>query len=386
MQVKEWLLENKEGIFEIRRFFHQNPELTHQENNTAASIRRYLKEKGIPFLSFPKNITVALLSGEKPGKILGIRSDIDALPIKEETNLSFASRNNNVMHACGHDAHIAIGLVTAFYLHNHKSSFSGLVKIIFQPAEEEGNGAVDVIQTGSISDCDAFLALHVWPLMETGCIALSDGAVCASVDKLKFSICGRGGHAAYPELARDALLCSAHLASSLQFVVSRFLSPRETVVLSLGKIAAGTAWNIIAESALIEGTLRTFDDSLREKILDEIKNIVSNIAAFHHCSCDFKVENAGKVVFNDKDLTNIVKQSAVSVFGEVSQQTPSTIGDDFSYYRSIAPSCYAFLGAHKHGTPVYPLHHSKFSTDEEAILLGVEWLIRASIDFGEKSQ
>lgn len=377
MNFDLWYEESEKEIISIRRYFHAHPELTHKELNTSKKIRELLSQKNIKFISIGETLTIAVIEGKIRGDCVAIRADIDALPITEETGLSFSSKNPNCMHACGHDIHIAMGLASAFFLNENKDSFSGTVKIIFQPAEEGGNGADLAVKSNEIDDCEAFFALHTWPLLQTGKIAMGSGAVCSSVDKFAVKIMGKGVHAAYPELSNDALLCASNIVVSLQNIVSRFVPSREAVVLGIGTFFSGEAWNVIAKQAVLEGTLRTFNEELRNQILSDIKNIINSIAVCNRCRADFSNESVAKVVFNDEALTDKLKRRAIAVFGNDSivEQKPSSIGDDFSYYKEIAPCFYGFLGTHLEGEQYYPLHSSKLNADEKAMYYGVKWFV-----------
>jgi amidohydrolase len=360
-----------------RRAFHRQPELTHRETGTHRMIRRFLDEMGIPFLTSGDTITVAEIKGKVPGKTSAIRADTDALPVCEETGAEYASRVPGLMHACGHDMHMAIGLGAAKLFWEMRDSLPGKAMVIFQPAEEGGHGAGRVVESGLVDEVNAFFALHVWPQLETGAYRLSPGPVCAAADKLMFDMAGRGGHGAYPELCHSALLAAAETALALKSLTPDSPQDRPLHVLSMGQIHTGTNWNVIPGGAWMEGSLRTLDEALREELHIKIRNMAENSARKHGCTASLQVDAVCGIVYNDEALTNLVKPAFVETLGEgaaACQQT-ALIGDDFSDYRAIAPCCYAHLGVKRKGqTEVYALHHPKFDPDEAAMPVGLAGL------------
>lgn len=368
----------------LRRLFHQYPEASKGEVNTNRLIRAELDSAGIAYLAPEDNITIALLPGARPGKTAAIRSDTDAIEVVEMNDTVYRSRHDGLMHACGHDAHMAMGLVAARLLHQRWEARSGLVKVIFQPAEEGAGGALRVMDTGLVDDVEAFYALHVWPLLATGMIRLSPGPVCAGTDLLRIDVQGAGGHGAYPELCRDAVAASAAIITALQHVVSREIPALEPAVLTIGSIRAGTRWNVIAGSASMEGTIRTFSAAVRDAMTEKVKLYTKNTAAAHGCTADVEVTPVCRSNINDGSITALAARSAEKVFGAECclPQEKSMIGDDFSEYSAIAPGCYAFLGIDDgRGAGCLPLHHNRFSLDENALQYGAAWLAEAADRF-----
>ena len=360
-----------------RRAFHKQPELTHQETGTHRMIRQFLNEMGVPFLTAGDTITIAEIVGALPGKTSAIRADTDALPVIEETGADYASQLSGIMHACGHDMHMAIGLGAAKMLWESRDSLPGKAMIIFQPAEEGGHGASRVVESGLVDEVDAFFALHVWPQLETGAYHLSPGPVCAAADKLFFDMSGRGGHGAYPELCHSALLACSETALALKTMVPDSPQDRPMHVMSMGQVRTGSNWNVIPGEARMEGSLRTLDEALRERMHKQIRQTADDCAKKHGCRAEFKVDGVCGIVYNDEGLTELVKPALIEALGDgaAADQHTALIGDDFSDYRAIAPCCYAHLGVKRHEqADVYALHHPKFDPDEAAMPVGLTGL------------
>lgn len=376
----EWAKEHLDRIVAYRRELHRFPEPSRKEFETHQRLRAWLQEMDVAFVAPKDNITIAQFKGaDSNAPVIGIRCDTDALEVKELTGFSYQSQNTGIMHACGHDAHMAMGLGACMYWKEHPKQLRGSVQVIFQPAEEGGGGAKDTVATELLNHTDAFLGLHVWPQLEKGQISISDGPVCSCTDILSIRIHGKGGHGAYPDLCLDTVTASAAVVTELQHIVSRFVPPMQPVVLTLGSLHAGTRWNVIAEEAEIEGTLRTFDDALRDRIIQRIGEIVEHTAAAHQCRGEFRIINQAKLVFNDAQLSKKARAAAEDIVSaeKVLQLAPAMIGDDFSEYRSIAPSCYGLLGVGAKGEINPPLHHGAFKLDEDALALGTAFFCRA---------
>jgi len=360
-----------------RRAFHQAPELTHQEAGTHRMIRKFLEDMGIPYMTGGDTVTVAEIRGSGAGKSAAVRADTDALPVTEETGAAYASRVPGVMHACGHDMHMAVGLGAARLLRDRKADFQGRALVIFQPAEEGGHGASRVVESGLVDGVDAFFALHVWPQLETGAFQLSPGPVCAAADRLMINVSGRGGHGAYPELCHSALMAACGIALALKPLVPDSPRDRPMHVMSMGQLHTGSNWNVIPGEARLEGSLRTLNARWREELHGQIGNIVREMAEKQGCTASFQVDAVCGIVYNDERLTGRVKPALLKALGDAaacSQQT-ALIGDDFSDYRAIGPCCYAHLGVKRPGQKeLYPLHHPRFDPDEDAMPAGAAGL------------
>ena len=367
----------REDTVAAYRHLHRYPELSHHEINTHAYLREQLGKLGIPFLTPQPNITIALVDSGKPGGTVGLRCDTDALPVQEETGLLFASCQPGVMHACGHDAHMAIGLTAARLLTAYKSGWQGRVKIIFQPAEEGEPGADEVIATGLVNDVNAFFGLHVWSAFSSGTLHVSPITTSAAVNMFTLRIHGLGGHGAAPDQCRDALVAGAAVVSALQTVVSRTLAPTEPAVLTLGSFHAGTAGNIIAGEAEIKGTLRTFNSQTRAAACDALTRIANQVAKAYGCSAEIDNRFISDALINDPGLAALARECAFQLLGEgaVQPQQSVTVGDDFANYRRIAPICYLQVGiADAEKQTDYALHNGKFRMDESMFPLCAAWM------------
>ncbi len=360
-----------------RRAFHRQPELTGQEAGTHRMIRGFLSDLGLPFLTAGDNITVAEIRGALPGKSVAIRADTDALPVTEATGADYASQTPGVMHACGHDMHMAIGLGAAKLLWEMRDRLPGRALVIFQPAEEGGHGAQQVLKSGLADHADAFFALHVWPQLETGHYHLSPGAVCAATDRLIFDFTGRGGHGAYPELSHSALLAASETALALKALVPEQPSDRPLYVMSMGALSAGSYWNVIPGEARLEGSLRTLDERLRKDLLAQIRQKAQDAARKHGCEARLEVDEVCGIVYNDEGLYEDLQPALEQALGKgaFGPQERALIGDDFSDYRSLGPCCYAHLGVKRpEQGEIFPLHHPCFNPDEAAMPTGLAGL------------
>lgn len=368
---------------DIRRKLHSNPERSLQEVKTNLLIRETLKSEGIPYLTAGETVTIAEIKGAKPGKTVAARADTDALPVLELADVSWKSGVPGVMHACGHDIHTAIGLGLARLLFSQREKMAGRALVIFQPAEEGGGGAVQVVKSGLLEGVSAFYALHVWPQLETGHLNISAGPVCAASSRIRVRVMGRGGHGAYPELCHSALLAAADISLELEKMVPRAPEERSDFVMSLGQLHTGSAWNIIPAEAMIEGSLRVLKTGLQEEMLDKIRKAAGETAAKRQCEAVLEVEEYCGLVSNDEENSERAKRSAREALGDaaVGQEERALIGDDFSEYLAIAPGVYMQLGVKRPGqTEMYPLHHGLFNPDEDAMPYGLAGLAAAMLD------
>ncbi len=360
------------------RAFHKIPEKSRFEVKTHRLIREELDKMGVFYHAPKENITIAVIKGEQPGPVVGIRADTDALQLTEETGLPFASEHDGMMHACGHDGHTAIALACAKILSGIKKEVKGTVKIIFQPAEEGEMGAEAVIETGLINDVNAFFGVHLWSPYQTGEMRVAPRGVAASTDMFTLNIHGRAGHGAMPELCIDAVLCASALVMNLQSIASRFTSPFSPVVVTVGSLHAGTRCNIIAGEAQIEGTIRTFDPEVYDEVHAHFDRIVKDTCDAYRCTYDFQNVKACGVTWNDEALCEIALDNArkIAPLGEMGADTPFMLGDDFGEYRCIAPICYMKVGIRNEKIDaVYAHHHPKFKIDEDALPRAVAWLL-----------
>ena len=369
----------KNELVEIRRKFHQIPELGFEEYETSALINDYLKNWGI---ETKRNVgetgVTALIKGKGEGKTIAIRADIDALPIEEKTDLGFASKNKGKMHACGHDSHITIALGTAKVLSKYKDRLNGNIKFIFQPAEEILSGAKAMIEDGVLKDpeVDAIIGLHNWPELNSGEIGIKTGSIMAAADKFEVVIKGVGGHGALPHKTVDPIVVSAEIINALQRIISREIDPQETAVISIGTLNSGTAFNIIPDELKFSGTVRTFDDNIRKYIARRMEEIISAACQGAGCDFDFDYHFGIPATVNDEKFT----QRVIKVLREklrdtkiVEPVTPSMGGEDFSLFLNKVPGTYFFLGTgNEEKGIIHSIHHPKYIIDEDILPIGVK--------------
>lgn len=369
-------------LVEWRRSLHQRPELAFQEHLTAESIAGKLTEWGIPHQTgIAQTGIVATLTGTQPGPVLAIRADMDALPIQEENNVPYQSLHPGKMHACGHDGHTAIALGTAYYLSQHPN-FAGTVKIIFQPAEEGPGGAKPAIAAGVLEHphVDAIVGLHLWNQLPLGTVGVRGGALMAAVEVFRCAILGKGGHGAIPQQTVDSIVVAAQIVNALQTVVSRNIDPLESAVVTVGEFHAGTACNVIADTAHLSGTVRYFHPQFDGWFPEKLEQIIDGICKSFGASYTFDYTQLYPPVINDDRMANFVRSIAEKVI-----ETPLGIvpncqtmgGEDMSFFLQAVPGCYFFLGSANPARDLaYPHHHPRFDFDETVLAMGVELFVR----------
>ncbi|MFT7587996.1 MAG: amidohydrolase [Limisphaerales bacterium] len=362
-----------------RRYLHANPELSFHEHNTMRYVAEKLEAYGIAFTSGVADTgLVGLIKGEKNGdsKTIALRADMDALPIKELNEVEYKSKNEGIMHACGHDAHTASLLTCARILQESKAAFSGDIKLIFQPAEERfPGGASLMIKEGVLENPSpvSIIGQHVHPPLETGKVGFRTGPYMAAADELYFTVKGKGGHAAKPHLVIDPILMSAQLIQSLQRVVSRFTRPDLPAVLSIGKVIANGATNIIPDEVKLEGTFRSFDSDLRKAAHDEIRKIAAGVAASFGGEIEADVRIGYPSLYNHEALTSRTRKWAEAFLGQenVVDLELSLGGEDFAYYSQVRDACFYRLGTgNKSRGITSDIHTSTFDIDEKALEIG----------------
>lgn len=376
-----------------RRDFHAHPELSNREARTARVVAEQLRQIGVDAIQtgVAHHGVVGLIRGSKPGPTVALRADMDALPVKEQTGLPFASQHDGVMHACGHDAHTAMLLGAAKVLAQIRECLPGTVKLIFQPAEEgtpagEEGGAVMMIEQGVLRDPDvsAIFALHVNPELETGKIAFRDGVLLASVDRFEITVTGRQSHAAMPWQGIDPIVASAHIVTAIQTIASRKIDARQAAVVSVGLIRGGQRWNIIPAKVVMEGTIRAHDSGVRRRACEELRRIVRQTAAAHGASADVALDDYGPVVWNDPGLAAAARTSLERAAGKanVVEARPVMGGEDFAHYARQAPGLYFFLGVRNEAIgAIHPVHTPRLILDEDAFPLGVRALVLVAVDY-----
>jgi len=386
----EKALETADWIVDLRRTIHSRPELSYHENETAALVAAQLKELGLEVTEgVGGNGVVGLLKGASAGKTVALRADIDALPINELNEIPYKSVFPNSMHACGHDGHAAIVLGVARLLTEMCNSIKGNVKFVFQPAEEvppEG-GAKGMIAARVLENpkVDAVFGLHIWPDLPAGQIGLKPGPIMAASDRVSIIIRGKGGHAAAPHQAFDTVVTAAQVILGLQTLASRKLDPLKPAVLSICRINAGTAYNILPDEVHLEGTTRYFDKEMGAFIEEQIRQIIEGICASSGCSYEIDYQYGFPPTVNDREMTTLVERAAAHVLGEdkvIRVEEPSMTGEDFSYFLQEVPGCFFWLGTRNPEKGiVYPLHNARFQIDEEILPLGAAVLSRIVLDF-----
>lgn len=376
-------------LSDLRRDFHSNPELSRQEHRTTARIKEILVSLGITLqsLKIPTG-AVGLVTGKTQGKTLGIRADIDALPMQELNDVSYRSKTDGIMHSCGHDAHTTVLLGVA-----HKLVESGLtdrmkgqVKLVFQPAEEVASGARDMIAAGAMKnpDIDWMLALHTWPYLEAGHIGLYKGVSHAAADLFELKIVGRGAHGCTPHAAIDPIVAGAQFVSSLQTLVSRNVPPTDTAVVSLGKFQAGGPPNVIPNEALLNGTVRTFTEKTRELIIKRMQELAKSLETAFGVESSFDFQTGVHACHNDPEVSELLYRAAVKVVGKknVHWLEPQTGGEDFALFSQLVPGSLFRLGCANQAKGItYPGHSPYFDIDEAALPIGVDVFCAAIAEY-----
>jgi len=387
-KILEEAQEIEEEIISLRRKIHENPELSYQEFETAQLVRKYLEGLGIETkvgVGLPTAV-VGVVRGKEGGETVALRADMDALPVSEETNLPFSSRRPGVMHACGHDAHVAMLLGAAKLLIKHAHELKGEVRLVFQPAEEDGGrgGALPMIEAGVMEGVDYVFGLHVMSRYPSGTFATRRGPLMAAPDSFRVEVIGRGGHGSAPHETVDPVYVSALIVTALQGIRTRLIDPLKPFVLSVTSIHSGTKDNIIPDRAMIEGTIRTLHDDVRKKALESFQRIVMSICEAYQAQCQVKFkEDAYPVTVNDPETTDEVMKVLSEIPGATVQETdPVMGGEDFSRFLQRAKGAFVFLGVRNEERGiVYPNHSSKFTVDEGALKLGAVALTLLALKF-----
>lgn len=357
----------------IRRDLHAHPELGFQEYRTAGVVARELNQLGLEtHTGIAETGVVAMLEGAQPGPVIMLRFDMDALPITEETGVPYASQNPGVMHACGHDGHVAVGLTVARLLNRHRQRLAGSVKFVFQPAEEGLGGASRMIAAGVLENPrpDIVMSLHIWNELPLGWLGINKGATMSAAEIFTVSLIGRGGHGAIPDATVDPVIAAAQIVTALQTVVSRNVSPLQSAVVSVTTLRAGDAFNVIPSEARLQGTIRTFDPAVRSKVLDRFHQIVSGVSQAMGCQAEIELESLTPAMINHPEIAQRVQQVAARILPEsIQDNSYATLGsEDMAYFMQEIPSCYFFVGS---ANPEEGLdaghHHPRFNFDERVL-------------------
>ncbi|MCM3630464.1 amidohydrolase [Paenibacillus glycanilyticus] len=376
-------------LTDIRRELHRNPELSHEEFETTIRIRKWLEAAGIRIANYSlKTGVIAEIGAGKP--VIALRADIDALPIQEETGLPFASAAAGKMHACGHDFHTAAIIGTAYLLKEREHELKGTVRLIFQPAEEKAKGARQVIASGALEGVQAIFGLHNKPDLPVGAIGIKGGPLMAAADGFVVEVAGHGSHAAVPEAGNDPVVTASHIVTALQSIVSRNVGALHSAVISVTKLNSGTAWNVIPEKAVLEGTIRTFDADVRRRVRERFDQVVAGVAAAFDTTAVVRWIEGPPPVHNDEGLAELAWREAEQLELLPVSPVPSLAGEDFAAYQQLVPGLFVFIGTD--GPREW--HHPAFDLDERALPVAADFFAGTAVraleqfaaDFGDGTE
>lgn len=387
MDVLKEVARIEDEIIFSRRHIHAHPELGYEEYETAAFVAEKLRSFGIEVHEGVGGTSVVgVLYGEQPGRCVALRADMDALPIQEETGLPFASHNPGCMHACGHDGHTAMLLGAAQVLAGMRSELSGVVKFIFQSAEEcsPRGGAIPLIESGVMENpkVDFVFALHLWPEVPFGKVGIKAGPLMSASDRIQINVTGRGGHGAAPHAAIDSVVVASHIVTALQAIVSRQMNPLEPVVVTIGRFIAGQRHNVIAPTAYLDGTVRTQNEAVRHALPQKIAQLVESIAAGFGASASVEYEFGYPTLHNHPEGMKMVVEAAAAALGEENVlilEQPSMGGEDFAYYLDHAVGAMFWLGCKGLDTPPFPVHNAQYDFDERALVRGAAVMVQLAL-------
>ncbi|MCK8453816.1 M20 family metallopeptidase [Bacillus safensis] len=386
--INERLDEHYEEMVEIRRHLHMNPELSFQEEETAAFIASYYDTLQIPTRTkVGGHGVLAFIEGASPGPTIALRADFDALPIHDEKDVPYKSTKPGVMHACGHDGHTATLLVLAKVLHSHRDQLKGKIVLIHQHAEEYApGGAKPMIEDGCLDGVDVIFGTHLWSSEPCGTILYKSGNFMAAADRFSIQVQGKGGHGAQPHLTKDAVLIGSQIVANLQQVVARKVNPIDSAVVSVGGFVAENAFNVIADSAVLTGTARSFEENARHIIEREIEQVVKGVCQMHDAAYTYEYVRGYPAVKNHPKPTEYIADIANQTEGvtEVKEAETQMGGEDFAYYLQHVPGTFFYTGAMpENSQDVYPHHHPKFDINEKAMPIAAKVLANAVLSYNE---
>lgn len=370
---------------EIRRALHRVPEPAYKEKQTAAIVADELTRLGISFQSGMAETGIVAEINGKPGDkktvrpCIALRADMDAIPLNEETGLEFASQNEGMMHACGHDGHMAMLLGAAALL--REKELAGRVVLLFQPAEESGNGAARLIDSGALDNVQMIFAAHIDIHFPVGTVTVDPGLICSYTDPFTIHIQGRGGHAAWPHETIDSVVVASNLIMNMQTLVSREIDPVYPAVVTVGRVSAGTVHNVIAGDAVIDGTVRSAHPETRQRILNGLRRIIQGVAAMSGAKISLQLLDGLPAVINEPGAAALARQAAEEITAPeevISQGRPSLGGEDFAFYLNEVPGCLVRLGARRGDMETGLAHSSRFDFDEGVLRYGAAWLARVA--------
>ncbi|MWN30863.1 MULTISPECIES: M20 family metallopeptidase [unclassified Gilliamella] len=375
--IKTLIKQHVSEMIAFRRDLHKHPELPWEEFRTTDRIAEELDKIGIPYRRTEPTGIIADIEGGKPGKRILLRADIDALPVQElSQNIDYKSTIDGKMHACGHDTHAAMLLTAAKALWAIRDQLKGNVRLVFQPAEEVAQGAKGMIKQGVLEDVDSAFGMHIWALMPVGKVSCVVGSSFASADLLTVRFKGKGGHGSMPHDTVDAVMVASAFVMNVQSIVSREIAPLDPAVVTIGRMDVGTRFNVIAENAVLEGTVRCFNIAVRDKIEAAIRRYANQVAAMYRATAEVEYIYGTLPVINDKESALLAQDVIVQSFGKDALyfEAPTTGGEDFSYYTENIPGAFALVGS---GNPdkdtQWPHHHGCFNVDEDGMTVGAEF-------------
>ena len=377
----------RERLVEDRRDFHRNPELAFQEHRTAGVVAERLDSLGWTVRTgVGETGVLGQLEGSGGGPTVLIRVDMDGLPVQEPMDRPYSSQVEGLMHACGHDGHMAVGLAVADLLSQRRNHLKGNVKLAFQPAEEIASGAQKMIDDGAMRDptVDRTLSFHLWSGLPVGQVTAQPGPIFSSADGIRLTIKGKGGHGGMPHLSVDPILISAHVITALQTILSREIAPTETGVLGFGTIQGGTAFNVVSDTVELAGTIRTLDDSVRDYILRRVEEISSQVAQAMRGACEFTHVVGVPPVVNDEEVSKLVTDVAQTVVGteNVVTITPLQLGEDVTLFLRQAPGCFFLVGCGNAAKGITAPHHSaEFDIDEDSLPIAAHIMTEATLRY-----
>lgn len=388
MQISSKIKQYHDELIALRRDFHQHPELGFEEHRTAKVVEAYLHDLGLTTRRVAGTGVVAVLDGSRPGPVLMLRADMDALPVTEKNEVAYKSQNQGVMHACGHDAHMAMLLIAAKVLSQNRNVFAGTIKFVFQP-NEEISGALPMIEEGVLEDptVDAVMGLHVWTPLKSGTIGITAGPVMGGLDVFKMTIFGKGGHTGVPEDAVDPVIAAANLIQTVQVIQTREISNLQATIIMFGKICGGTKGNIIPDKVELEGSIRFLykaEPDSQEQPTQRFLRIAEQVCRTHRCTCQIEIIHENIPLINDSGMVAIARRAAAEVFEDTDSiiDNVTIASEDFSEFSKRVPGVFMFLGAgnEKKGTTVSH-HNPRFNIDEDILVNGSAMYVHGALNF-----
>jgi len=386
-KIKELVLRYEPEIVAHRRVIHKNPELAFKEEATCAYVKKSLEGLSIETKLIGTGV-VGYLKGKKSDKTIALRADMDALPMQEKTGLEYASKNDGVMHACGHDMHTAMLLGAAQVLNSLKDELAGDIRLVFQPAEESNPdcGAIKMLEGGALKGCDGIIGMHVWPALETGYISTKTGPIMSASDRIYIKVKGKTAHGSAPNEGVDACVVAAYVITALQSIVSRQVSPLDSCVVTIGTIHGGLRYNVIPDLIVLEGTVRSATPAVRDKVARLIERTIKGICDAADARYEFEYQRGYDPTVNEPVQTKKVIASIEKYAGRdnvIIAEKQTMGGEDFSFYSKVAATTYLWLGCRPRGLPVNdfpPIHNVGFNPDEGCIKTGVGAMVCAAVD------